>query len=87
MDSSSLEADFGIARDDLWDVIEHMDKKFDIKWGEADYCYFFYPEGVGLIWDLFHRDQVKSTKAHPITVSHLVKVTEAGVWFKRESLS
>ena len=86
-DEAKLEDDLGITGDDLWDVLDHMDKEFGIDWGDTDFSYFFYPECAGFIWSLLNKDKVNSIKRHPITVGHLVKVAEAKKWSMPKSVN
>lgn len=86
-DDARLELDLGITGDDLWDILERMERDLNVELGNTDFSYFFYPECAGFIWELFHREQVISIKQHPITVSHLVNVAKSGVWFRPDKLN
>ena len=84
-DDAKLEKDLGVTGDDLWELLEDMDKEFEIDWKETDFSYFFYPECAGFIWSAMNKERVKSIKAHPVTVNHLVLVAQRGEWFTPES--
>lgn len=81
IDSARLEADLGITGDDMWDILEHLEKEFGVDLGDTDFSYFFYPEGANILWHLFNREKVASIKRYPITVAHLVDVARSGKWF------
>ena len=82
--NSRLEQDLGITGDDLWEIIEAMDSEYSIDWCDVDFSYYFYPEVTGFFWSLFNRDKSRSIRSFPITISHLVAVSQSGKWSKPE---
>ncbi len=75
-DDLFLEQDLKMVGDDIVDLLEEMQAKFDIDFSNFDFSLHFSPE-VG--WP-----ENPEYGYYPVTVGHLVKVATGGIWFLPE---
>ncbi len=71
-----IEEDLGVTGDDAWEVIEALEKKYNIDLKDFEFLKHFGPEAG---W--------ASSEEHgfyPVSINHLVKVVENKKWFMPE---
>ncbi|VAW70772.1 hypothetical protein MNBD_GAMMA09-1171 [hydrothermal vent metagenome] len=71
-----IEEDLGLTGDDAWEVIEELEKKYNIDFTEFDFLKHFGPEAG---WA-----SSKEYGYYPVSIDHLVKVVKNKKWLMPE---
>ena len=79
--NSRLESDLGCTGDDATELLEELREIFDIDFTGVNIDDFISPEVEGILGFIFNRAQVNHRKAFPVTVLHIIEISNKGKWF------
>ncbi len=79
---SRLEEDLGITGDDAAEFIEAFAKRFAVDLSGIDFHRHFGPEGFNPLWLFWQPRWLRELGRHPVTLTHLAAVAQAGRWFE-----
>jgi len=69
---SFIEEDFGCTGDDAWELMEEIQKKFNVDLNEFEFSLHFGPEAGSYV--------AKNYGYYPVSVKHLIEVAEDKKW-------